>query len=443
MPEALPDLASPYARSTWVRPRTLVLLRFVAAAAQSAAVGIGVVVFGLQLPVFACALAIVLLLVGNLAVVATRSDSRSLSEREAVITLTADLCQLALVLGLTGGLSNPFALLLIGPVTIAASALGLMSTFILGAVTVGLATAVSLFNLPLRTADGSILRAPWLFEVGFWLSIVLGVVFLSAYARRVAVELRSMSLALAATQMALAREQKLTDLGAVVAAAAHELGTPLATIKLVSRELARAVEGRPDLAELHDDIRLITEQTDRCRDILHSMGRVGKDDLQLRTAPLGEVLREAAEPHLRRGKTLGFEIRPGPGGAARHPVIARTPEVIHGLRNLIQNAVDFARSEVVVEGQWTDETLEVIIRDDGAGFPPSVLSRIGEPFLRAGGASAQPDGPDDGMGLGLFIAKTLLERTGAQLSFANGETSAGLRGAMVQVLWPLSRLGGG
>jgi two-component system sensor histidine kinase RegB len=442
MPDALLYLAAVDSRSTWVRPRTLVLLRFVAAAAQSASVAIGAGVFGLQLPIFACALAIALLLVGNLAVVATQSDSRSLSEREAVFTLIADLCQLALVLGLTGGLSNPFALLLIGPVTIAASALGLSSTIILGAVTVALATVISLFNLPLRTDAGEILRAPWLFELGFWLSIVLGVVFLSAYARRVAVELRSMSRALAAAQMALAREQKLTDLGAVVAAAAHELGTPLATIKLVSRELARAVEGRPELAELQDDIRLIAEQTDRCRDILHSMGRVGKDDPQLRTAPLGEVLREAAEPHLRRGKALGFDIRPGPGGAARHPVIARSPEVIHGLRNLIQNAVDFAQSEVSVEGQWTDATLEVTIRDDGRGFPPQVLSRIGEPFLRAGGATAQPEGPDEGMGLGLFIAKTLLERTGAQLSFENGEASGRFRGATVQVLWPLSRLGG-
>jgi two-component system sensor histidine kinase RegB len=246
--------------------------------------------------------------------------------------------------------------------------------------------------------------------------------------------------------MALAREQKLTDLGGVVAAAAHELGTPLATIKLASTELAEELADRPDLRE---DAELIRAQADRCRDILRSMGRAGKDDLHLRQAPLGAVLREAAEPHLERGKSVAFDVFPGVTGSERQPTILRRPEVIHGLRNLVQNAVDFARAQVWIDATWTDAVISVRIIDDGAGYPASVLSRIGDPFVRSRTASQETgQRPDyEGMGLGLFIAKTLLERSGAELSFANGADPfltraehANRSGAIVEVRWPASAL---
>jgi len=427
------------AGNSWVRPRTLAALRWVAAAAQVATILVATYAFDIALPLVACGMAVALLILANLAILATRRDNRALSEAEAVLTLISDLAQLALVLSLTGGLNNPFALLIVGPVTIAASALGLRSTVILGVVTVVLVTIVAFVHLPLRTTAGVILAVPQLFELGFWLSIVMGVVFLSAYSHRVATELRGVARALSATQMALAREQKLTDLSGVVAATAHELGTPLATIKLVSGELARAVAGRADLEELRDDIRLIGEQADRCRDILHSMGRVGKDDLHLRRAPLGEVLREAAEPHAARGRRIDFVLEPDPGGAARQPVVPRRPEIIHGLRNLIQNAVDHARSNVLVEGSWTLERIVVMVHDDGPGFAPNLLPRLGEPFLRGAG-TLPSEAERGGMGLGLFIAKTLLERTGAEVAFANGDDPDMPPGAVVRVSWPIEEL---
>jgi len=227
-----------------------------------------------------------------------------------------------------------------------------------------------------------------------------------------------------------------------VAAAAHELGTPLATIKLVSSELIEALEGEDDL---QDDARLIRDQADRCRDILRSMGRAGKDDLHLRSAPLATVLREAAEPHVDRGKTLHFEIAPGLGGDARQPSIFRRPEVIHGLRNLVQNAVDFSGGNVWVAANWTPTTVAVRIMDDGEGFPPHLLGRIGDPFVRRrNSAQESARRPEyEGMGLGLFIAKTLLERSGAELSFANGSDPflavaerPERSGAIVEVIWP-------
>ena len=236
--------------------------------------------------------------------------------------------------------------------------------------------------------------------------------------------------ALVATRLALAREQKLTDLGGVVAAAAHELGTPLATIKLVATELMDELRGQ---TALYDDAVLIGAQADRCRDILRSMGQAGKDDLHLRRAPLETVLRDAAEPHMNRGKAVSFVIRPALVDDPRQPAITRRPELIHGVRNLIQNAVDFAKTSVQVEVQWSKTLVSVRIEDDGPGFQSTVIKRIGLPFMHG---RRRVDGRPgyEGMGLGLFIAKTLLERTGASISFANA--AAGLGGAIVVVTWP-------
>jgi two-component system sensor histidine kinase RegB len=250
--------------------------------------------------------------------------------------------------------------------------------------------------------------------------------------------MHAMGEALLATQLALAREQKLTDLGGVIAAAAHELGTPLATIKLVSAEMIEELGNQP---ELRADAALIRSQADRCRDILLSMGRAGKEDMHLRRAPLQTVVQEAAEPHLSRGKKVCLSVAPDNGKDLRQPMIDRRPEIIHGLRNLIQNAVDFAESTVEIEVRWTERNIFVQIEDDGPGFPPSVIGRIGDPFMRrrrvVDDRTRRPG--YEGMGLGLFIAKTLLERSGARLSFANGGGgTAG--GAIVIVEWQTDKV---
>jgi two-component system, sensor histidine kinase RegB len=429
-----------------VRLRTLILLRWMAIAGQIAAILVASLVYGLQLPLGLCALAVGLSVLVNVALIMLFPENRRLSEAEAFLTLLFDLGQLAFLLFLTGGLTNPFAILVLAPVTISASVLRLRSTLVLGALAILVVSAAVFWHLPLRFADGAALVIPRLFAFGFWLSIVIGILFLGLYSRRVATEMRHMSEALLATQMALAREQKLTDLAGVVAAAAHELGTPLATIKLVSAELIEELQGQP---ELQEDARLIRQQADRCRDILRDMGRAGKDDLHLRQAPLSAVLREAAEPHLARGKQVEFAFGPAQDGGEAQPTILRRPEVIHGLRNLVQNAVDFARTTVWVEGEWTARRIIIRITDDGDGFPSSVIGRIGDPFVRARRSEAEADRRPgyEGMGLGLFIAKTLLERSGADLSFANAtdpflapKDRPERSGAVVEAVWDATDL---
>lgn len=424
-----------------MRVRTLILLRWLAIAGQIVAILAADYVFSVRLPTGLCFLVVGTSVIANLISIFVFPENKRFSETEAMLALVFDIAQLGLLLFLTGGMTNPFALLILAPVTISATALQWRATVAVGAIAIAVVLLIFGWSVPLRSDSGALLTIPPLFTFGFWMAINIGILFLGLYSWRVASEIRLMADALLATQMALAREQKLTDLGGVVAAAAHELGTPLATIKLVSAELIAELADFPDL---RDDAALIRDQADRCRDILRSMGRAGKDDLHLRQAPLTAVVQEAAEPHASRGKTIHFETS---GANDRPPVIKRQPEVIHGIRNLVQNAVDFAASDIWIETGWDADHITLRIVDNGDGFPPQLIGRIGDPFVRGRKVSAESDQRPEyqGMGLGLFIAKTLLERTGAKLTFANGHDpylqgpDRPVRGgAIVVVVWPRS-----
>lgn len=444
-------------RGDWVRLRTLVMLRWLAVAGQTVAVLVASYLLKLDLPLDLCLLAIGASVIFNIIASVTNPSNKRLDEGSLSLTLLFDLAQLLFLLFVTGGLSNPFSLLVLVPVTIAATALSLPSMLSLSAVAIGLISLLVVRSIPLSMQDGSVLAPPPIFVAGMWVSLVIGIIFLSAYARRITNETFSMSEALGATQMALAREQRLTALGGVVAAAAHELGTPLATIKLVTSELEEELEDRPDLLE---DVRLIQSQTSRCRDILRDMGRSGRDDALVRAAPLSEVVSEAAEPHMGRGKNVILRIdgvsqdEPAPHD---QPVISRKPELIHGIRNLVQNAVDFAAETVWIDAGWDDKFITLAIGDDGTGYPSDLIGRLGDPYIGHRGRKRKRSGKRpgyEGMGLGLFIAKTLLERAGAHLRFANVATPAQNSrdnasvppelavptGAVVEVIWPRQKL---
>jgi two-component system, sensor histidine kinase RegB len=428
-------------RHNWVRLRTIIMLRWAAIIGQLIAITVAQRMYSLQLELGLCYLVVGCSIVGNLIAIFVFPESKRLSEGENLLMVVFDLLQLSFLLFLTGGLHNPFSLLILGPVTVSASVMSLRSTVFLGVLAFVIVTFLALYHLPLRTEQGFILQIPNLFVFGNWVAIIIALVFLSAYSWKTSNEMHSMAAALQATYLALSREQKLTDIGGVVAAAAHELGTPLATIKLASSELLDELSDRPDLA---GDAALIREQADRCREILHSMGRAGKDDLHLRKAPLSAVLEEAAEPHIDRGKRIIFEQPFQIDEIGAQPEILRRPEIIHGMRNLVQNAVDFADATVWVETAWSENKISIRIVDDGAGFPTHLIGRIGDPFMRHRSSekekSARPE--YEGMGLGLFIAKTLLERSGAELNFANGTSrkSNPKRGAIIEVVWPREKI---
>ena len=443
MIESNQDLFPESKRGEWIRLRTMIFIRWVAVTGQLAAIIIAFQYFELALDLSLCFFAVGLSALANIVAGLFFPESKRLSELENVFMILFDLFQLAFLLFLTGGLNNPFSFLLVAPVVVSAAALKKKSTIIIGSAAVLIVTLLSYFFVPLETLSGKTLNIPDIFLFGNWVAISTGIVFLAFYSNRVTSELNTMSDALFATQAALSREQKLTDLGGVVAAAAHELGTPLATIKLTSSELIEELKNFP---ELHDDAILIRDQADRCGDILNGMGGAGKDDLQMHQTLLAEIIREAAEPHSQRGVTIETKISDGHKGGIDEPYIIRRPEIIHGLRNMIQNAVDFATSKVWVESSWTKESITITISDDGYGYPPNLLGRLGDPFLGAKIGKENRQGYE-GMGLGLFIAKTLLERTGAKISFSNGDrnqTSAHSKreasGAIVEIYWPRKKV---
>lgn len=439
------------ARSKWLRLRTLIMLRWLAIFGQVAVIFIADRLLEIDLRLDLCATAIGISTAFNIVTTAIFPANNRLSERNAVLTLLFDLFQLAFLLFLTGGLSNPFIVLMLAPVIISATALTLRATITVGVVFVSLISLLVWFHFPLMTTSGEIIQLPDLLIYGTWAALVISGGFLSAYAYRVTDETYSMSEALTATQLALGREQRLTALGGVVAAAAHELGTPLATIKLVAAELADELSDQPHLVE---DARLIGEQADRCRDILRDMGRVGKDDTHLHNAPILAVIEEAAAPHMDRGKMIMIRIDGAPQTehVPDQPQIPRQAEIIHGLRNLVQNAVDFSAARVWIDVGWDDQELRIRVGDDGLGYPLDVIDKIGDPFVKKRQEKHKLQSPRpgyEGMGLGLFIAKTLLERSGAKLTFANGTETPGKTprlplgppefarppGAIVEVVW--------
>ena len=420
-----------------VRLRTLVFLRWLGIAGQSTAIIIVFLGLRYELPVELCAAEIGASVIFNLVLSYLYPQSRQLDETEAILHLSFDIVQLTALLMLTGGIENPFTLLYIAPVVISATNLSLTATLGLAGFTLTCVTLISFLHWPLPWDPYQPLELPLFYLAGNWISLTLGIGFTLIYAWRTADEARGMQTALAAAQEALAREQHLSDLGALAAATAHELGTPLGTIVVVARELEREVPpGSPWL----DDIRLLRSQADRCREILGKLAQrdTTEDDVEAARLPLGALLDEIAEPHRGFGVEINLTAK-GEGPLS----VRRRPEVLHALGNLIENAVDFAETTVIVDATWTASEVKVVITDDGPGFDVEVFERLGEPYVTTRGAaqaktSSETDlrGNHEGMGLGFFIAKTLTERTGGSIDFSN----APRKGAQVTARWPRAAL---
>jgi len=420
-----------------IRLETLTTLRWAAVFGQIASIIVAYFIFDIEIHFSAFSLVISFSILMNLYFGFVFPKNRRLSEQEATLILLVDAAQLTTLLYLFGGINNPFSLLLLAPVSIAATALRPKLSIIVGAAVILLATLIGTTHLPLSHIDGTLVSIPDVLLFGNWAALFIGVLFIGIYSWRISSELDAMSEALFATQMALSREHELTGLGGVVAATAHELGTPLATIKLVSSELVDELDAMPAQKE---DAQLIREQAVACGEILKSMGKAGKDDTHMKTAPLQALVEEAATPHMNRGKIILFELL-GEANNETQPYLYRKPEIIHGIRNLIQNAVDYSTSTVWVEMWWDDEFLGLKISDNGPGFPNATLGRLGDPFISKRrsdrGQSLRPE--YEGMGLGLFISKTLLERYGAKISFTNSEDDGErVCGAIVTIKFPRS-----
>jgi len=404
-----------------LRLGTLVGLRWLAIAGQAA--GVLFVDFGLgfPLPLMECLSLIALSVALNLWLLVRFGAATRTSVSVTTALLAYDCLQLGGLLALTGGLQNPFSLLLLAPVSVSATTLPQRSTLILAGLAIGIASLLSIFHYDLPWNPEERIVFDRVYIIGIWVSLLCGTVFIAAYTNRVAHEARQLADALSATEIQLSRREQLASLDGLAAAAAHELGTPLSTIALAAKEMRSDLPDGP----LREDIELIISQTARCRDILVKLRNLGADGGDpFATVPLGDLIAEVATPHEHDGKTITIrkESMAGPD-----PVFRRNVGLLYGMGNLIENAVHFAKSSVMIECSWDRTAISVTITDDGPGFPPELLARMGEPYISNRG------GDGGGLGLGVFIAKTLLQRTGAKLAFENSDDKGHAR---VRVVWP-------
>ena len=412
--------------------RTLTFIRWVAIAGQLAALLVVHYGLGFALPLLPALAVVGASVLLNLLVSLRRPLRGRLRDTEAALYLAFDVVQLAALLYLTGGLNNPFSLMILAPITVSATVLTRRSTLALCILAVVCASVLAVRHYPLPwgapgAGPGSAagLELPFFYTVGIWAAVVLGSVFAAAYAGSVAAEGRRMFDALSATQLALAREQRLSAVGALAAAAAHELGSPLATIAVTTKELVREV---PPDSPFADDIQILQAESDRCREILAGLTRHPEtdDESPFSVAPISALVEAVAARYHVDGVAVALSTEVEDDSA--EPRAMRSPELVHGLGNIIQNAVQFARSAVTVESVWSTNSVRVTVHDDGPGIPPAMLDRIGEPYISTRGQTGEH------MGLGIFIAQVLLEQTGAALAFGNN------RGAEVVVTWPRARL---
>jgi two-component system sensor histidine kinase RegB len=411
-----------------VRLDTLVRLRWLAIIGQSTAVL--VVYYGLDfpLPIWACLAVIALSAWLNVALRIRFHMTQRLEPNRAAWLLAFDIAELAVLLFLTGGLQNPFAFLFLGPVLLSATALPPRFTLLLGAFAVLCATVLVFVHYPLPWDSEDPLQLPPIYMMGVWLSILLAIGFIGVYAWQITEESRQLTDALAATELVLAREQHLSQLDGLAAAAAHELSTPLSTISVIAKELENAIAPN---APHGDDVRLLREQAKRCRDILAKITELSSSGEPFDRMPLTALIEEVVAPHRNFGVAIDVTVPPDRGS---EPVGARNPAILYGLGNLLENAVDFARERVVVRAHWNADAVDVTISDDGPGFAADILDRIGEPYVTSRRRSPHnTDEEPTGLGLGFFIAKTLLERSGATLTFENGSFPD--RGAIIRLRW--------
>ena len=455
-----PTSPHPVFKDSQIKLDTLVRLRWLAILGQTLAVVFVSLGLGYDFQAVLCLGLIGLSAWLNLYLQFHFRKSVWLAPLPATSLLAYDSAQLGGLLYLTGGLQNPFALLLLVPAVVSATTQPARYTVFLAALITLIATLLVPFHQPLPWAGSTPPDMPRLYVVGIWIAVILTMLFLSAYAFRIAQESHQLSNALSATELILANEKHLTSLDGLATAAAHELGTPLSTIQLVAKELERELEADDPIRE---DIILLRSQAERCREILGKLRSLSGDEHNnFSKMRLKVLIGEIIEPFDFMDVVIEQNF---PEDLSDQPVLWRNPGLLYGLGNLVENAVDFAKSCVTITARWTASTIHLQIADDGPGFADTVISRLGNPYVTTriekgpdkgpeGAESAQPVDEQvlalngGGLGLGFFIAKTLLERSGGRVSISNkprtrsgaGNSHKESSGAVIDIYWSRSAL---
>ena len=405
--------------------KTLIILRWIAIIGQLTAINLVYFYLKLKFPILIAHVVVFIGLTTNL-ILQFRIKSIQLKDRYASLFLIWDLIQLTLLLYLTGGISNPFSILMIVPTIVSSTFLSMGTTIILGILTIAFLFLLTIFHHPLPGIHDGVVSFPKLYLIGYFLAIIVGLIFLSYFGIRFSGESKRRTDAVNKLQQVIAKEYELESLGGQAAAAAHSLGTPLATISITASELKKEIGNNKEISK---DIDLIISQTKRCGEILKQISKKQiKDDLFLKNISLENLLDEILESFK---ETSSKDIKVSPIHDVNKVNFKRTPELVYGLRNFIGNAVKFSKSTVKIEILSNDEIVQVSINDDGPGFPEDIVEVLGEPYIRSKSTNVKSNA---GTGLGTFLGKTLLERQAAHLLFSQDKE---LGGASVIITWKI------
>ena len=402
---------------------TLTILRYIAIVGQFIAINIVFFYLNLEFPIKASLIVVFIGLLTNL-YLQFQVKANQLKDTYASLFLLYDLFQLAILLYLTGGIFNPFSILLIIPAIVSSTFLSMGTTIILGFITSIILFTLTHYYLPLPGLLTENFNVPGFYKFGILISILIGLIFLSYFGIRFAGETKKRSEALNKLQEVIAKEYELESLGGQAAAAAHSLGTPLATIAVVAKELKKEIGDNKDVSK---DIDLLISQTKRCSEILKQISKKQiEEDIFLSSIKLEDLLEEIIDSFK---ETSSKKIELVSNDDNNKINIERTPEIIYGLRNFIGNAVKFSKSRVKINLTSDLKKIEIKVNDDGPGIPDDIIKKIGEPYIKSKSTELNPN---SGLGLGTFLGKTLLEKQGAKLSFRKNND---LGGALVIISW--------
>ena len=408
--------------------KTLVFLRWIAIFGQLFSVNLVYFFLDLNFPIMLCHIIILIGLITNI-YLQFGLKATLLKDLYSSSFLMYDIIQLSSLLFLTGGIFNPFAILLIVPTIVSSTFLSMGSTIILGSSTIFLLFFLTFFNLPLPGMEEYILSFPNYYVTGILISLIIGLIFLSYFGIRFAGETKKRSDALNKLQQILAKEYELESLGGQAAAAAHSLGTPLATITVVSKEMRKEVG---DNSKLTKDIDLLISQTKRCSDILKNISQKKIINDEFLSSMSFEDLLEEIIKSFKESSEKNISLNTDKD--TNKIDIKKNPELVYGLRNFIGNAVKFANKNILLSIVSDNINLYILIEDDGPGFPDDIIQALGEPYIKSRSKLYKNNA---GLGLGTFLGKTLLERQSAVINFEN---KSSLSGAKVKIKWRINDL---
>jgi len=408
--------------------KTLVILRWLALTGQFLTISFVYFILNFKIYFFYCSLIIVVGALTNF-YLQFKVKVNQLNSSTSTIFLFYDVFQLAFLLYLNGGITNPFVILLVVPAIVASTFLTLKNTINLSITTIIILIILTINHYPLPHSGELHFHVPNYYLFAIPISIIIGLIFLTYFGARFGIESRKRSEALNKLELILAKEHELESIGLQAAAAAHSLGTPLSTITVVSRELQKEIGKDPKYSK---DIDLLISQTKRCSDILKNLSQDQlKEDSFLTDIKIEDLLNEIVRSFSEiSNKKLILDNK----NNKSNPQIEKTLEITYGLRNFIGNAVKYSNSLVKITLESNDAITKVQISDDGPGFNDDIIDVLGEPYIRS---KDKMINSKSGLGLGTFIGKTLLERMKAKVVFGKSPTT---NGAMVTVSWQTSSL---